>query len=290
LRLAELLIQQNEIPEATKRVNEARDLDPENPRVVHLQGRLAYEAGNHDWARSLLLQAEPKLPQDIDVLFDLALSDYSVGKVPEAVARMSRVLAVADDSFGRIAEAKRFVSMAGLHADPTKLKAATAEIDSTLKATPDYLPARIAKAVLYRIEGDIASAKEVCGKILSQFSLFIPAHGELALLYALPPEDWDKAYEHAFKVRQTRQSDPNVAKLLGISLYHRGEFKKSIQLLQECAGKGVSDARWYFYLGMSHDGLKQSKEAKSALQQAVSMGLTAELAAQATKVINRRRN
>src|SRR4029077_4599834 len=80
----------------------ARELAPNDPKVVGILGHVAYvlghdayHAGNFTWAYSLLQESARQLANDPTVLHDCAWAAYSLGKVSEARELMERTLKVA---------------------------------------------------------------------------------------------------------------------------------------------------------------------------------------------------
>jgi len=81
-----------------------------------------YQTGDYPWAASLLQQAAQQQTDDPALLFDLANADYAVGRTPDAETAMRNALTrrngQASANFTHAAEAKRFLDMLALAADP----------------------------------------------------------------------------------------------------------------------------------------------------------------------------
>jgi tetratricopeptide (TPR) repeat protein len=123
----------------------ARELAPNDPKVIGILGGAAYQTGNFAWAYGLLQESARRLPNDAEILHDLAWAAYGLGKVSEARQTMQRVLAAAPDS-GQSSDAKLFLAMTALDQEGTGLVAAESEIEKALKANPNYVPALMAQA------------------------------------------------------------------------------------------------------------------------------------------------
>jgi len=115
--------------------------------------------------------------------------------------------------------------------------------------------------------------------------LCVLANRQLAHLYVQDPPDYQKAYDHAVKAGRIPQ-DAAVAKTLGIVTLERKDYQRAAQLLQESAAKRATDAEVWFYLGKARHQLKQTAEARDALQKALAMQLKAALAAEAKGMLD----
>jgi hypothetical protein len=75
---------------------------------------------------------------------------------------------------------------------------------------------------------------------------------------------------------------------LGILTYRRGDSKRAIQLLSESEAHRADDAELQYYLGMATLRSKEpdsEKRAKQALQKALTLNLSSQLAEEAKSAI-----
>jgi tetratricopeptide (TPR) repeat protein len=285
VKLAQLYADRfNNTAKAMELAKIARNLAPEDGAIARTLGRLAYQAGDFKWSLSLLEEGARVLSKDPEVLYDLAWSQYSLGRTAEAEATMlnaqKKGIALPHSD-----EASRFLATSPLYRDPAKAKQATAQVQDLLKADPNYVPALMAAATIDEQEGDVNAAKTAYDKTLARFPFFAPAHKLLAVLYAERIGDYQRAYEPAVKAREAFPDDPDVAKTLGMVVYRRGDYKRAAQLLRESAEKRTTDAELYYYLGMAHYQLKQKSESKRALNQAMALNANAKFVEEAKKVL-----
>ena len=131
----------------------ARELAPNDPKIVGILGSAAYQTGNFTWAYSLLQESARRLPNDAEVLHDFAWAAYSLGKVSEARQAMQRLLAAAPDS-SQSKDARLFLDMTAPVQDGTEPVAAEPEIEKVLNEKPNYVPALMAKAEILRQRRD----------------------------------------------------------------------------------------------------------------------------------------
>jgi tetratricopeptide (TPR) repeat protein len=262
----------------------AYKLAPDDPAVAGLLGRLAYRAGDHKWALSLLRQTAARRSADPELLYDLAEAAYSVGRIAEAEAAAQAALQVGS-SFGRAGEAKRFLGWISLANNPAQAAAAEAQIEQILQSDPGCAPALAALASAHEQKGDVKAAKLAYEKLLARYPDFTLAKKRLAILCAEDAGDNHKTFEMAIRAREAFPDDAELGKALGIIIYKRGDYVAAANLLKESAAKRPNDAKTTFYLGMSLYWMRKQAESKQVLQTALGMGLPAELAAEAQRVL-----
>jgi tetratricopeptide (TPR) repeat protein len=262
----------------------ARAAAPEDGEVAHAAGRAAFQAGQHDWAYNILQESNRKLTDDPEVLYDLAWSAYSVGKVAEAENAMRSALH-SRTNFSRTQAANQFLDMVHLVGDPAALSQATARIQDALKADAGYVPALMAAALAWERRGDYAEAKTLYEQVLKRYPQFTPATRNLAILYTNHLDDNQKGYEMASKARRALPDDVELTRAMGKLAYRRGEYQYAAQLLKEVEQKQAADAETYFYLGLTQSRLKQKAESTASLRQALAMNLNTKLAEEAKRVL-----
>ena len=262
----------------------ARTLAPNDPKVLGILGGAAYQTGNFPWAYSLLQESARQLPNDAEILHNLAWTAYSLGKVSEARQTMQRVLAAAPDS-GQSSDAKLFLAMTALDEEGTRLVAPESEIERALKTNPNYVPALMAQAGTLLKRGESKAAAATYTEVLRRLPDFAPAQKRLAALYLDIPEKREEAYDLAAKARRTLPDDPELAQVLAELSFQRKEFAYAVQLLRQSAKKKPLEAKYLYYLGMSHLKVKDKIQSREALDQALAAGLQDPLASDARRAI-----
>ena len=273
-----------DLPKAFGLAKEAYNLTPNDPLVTHTLGRLAYQTGDFQWALSQLQLTAQSQPQDPEVLFDLAESLYSVGRVEEARTALQNTMQTGA-AFSRTDEARRFLAMLDLADQPAQASAAQGQVTEILKAAPGYVPALIVQAVIAEHKPDPAAAEQSYEEVLKQYPDFIPALKKLAILYAQTPATNDKAYALAVKARKALPADSEVARTLGIIVFRRADFSQAASLLQESARQRTDDAELRYYLGMAQYRLKNRSESKASLQRALDLNLSGPQAVEARQIL-----
>ena len=259
----------------------ARALSPQDPKTTGVLGRVAFATGDFAWAYSLLQESARQLTSDPIILHDLAWAAYSLGKVDEARKAMQGALA-ATPAPETAKDAHLFLDLTAASAEsPT----ANAEIDSTLKSDPKYVPALMAAGLRDLKNGNKSPAVARFTEVLREFPDFAPAQFQLATLYADDPSHETEAYDLAAKARKSLPEDPAVAQLLGQLSYRKKEYPRAAQLLEESASKRPLDGQGLYYLGVTYKEQKDPAKAQKLLTEAVARGLPAHIKAEAERVL-----
>ena len=273
-------LQDNE--KALRFARKARELAPNDPKIVGILGRAAYQSGNFTWAYSLLQESALRLPNDAEILRDLAWTAYSLGKVSEARQVMQRVLGATPNP-RQAEDAKQFLAMTALDGEDL---AAEPTVRKLLESDSSYAPALMILGELQTQRGQTKEAEATYTDVLRRFPDFAPAQKKLAALCVDDPERQEKAYDLAIKARKTLAGDPELARILGQISYQRKEFAYAIQLLRESEKDRPLDAKHLYYLGMSQLKTKEKTQSREALDRALAAGLQDPLAAEAWRAIN----
>ena len=244
---------------------------------------MAYQTGNFTWAYSLLQESARQLPNDAEILHDFAWAAYSLGKVTEARQTMQRVIDPSPNSTVS-SDAKSFLSMTDLDREGVS-DSEELEISRTLRANPGYVPALMAQAGIDLKRGKSDAAATAYIEVLRHFPDFAPAQKDLASLYLEIPAKRDEAYDLALRARRALPDDPELAQVLAELSYERKQFAYAVQLLQQSAGKKPLNAKYLYYLGMSHLKANEKQQSRQALQAALEAGLPDPLASEANSAL-----
>ena len=153
------------------------------------------------------------------------------------------------------------------------------------KRDPDYIPALMARAAILLRRGQSEAAATTYSEVLRRFPDFASAQKRLAALYAADPERRDQAYDLVMKARKTLPDDPELAQILAELSYQRQEFAYAVQLLRRSSEKRPLDAKYLYYLGMSHLKANEKPQSREALRQALAAGLPDPLASEAKSAL-----
>lgn len=273
----------------------ARKLAPDDAAIAYALGRLAYQLGDYTWAAGLLQEAARKLPESPDISLDLAIANYSVGRVAEAETALRNALkppavSLSNPSpalFTRAGEARQLLDLISLAANPSEAVKRSAEVELALKADANSVPALMASGAISEQKSDAAVATQSYEKVLARFPDFSPAKLRLAILGAATGKaEFDqKTFDRALQARTVYPNNPELAKALGILTYRKGDHARAVTLLKESSAVLKDDAEIWYYLGQAQFGLKKPMESKAALQRAMELGLKGDAAKEAQRIM-----
>jgi tetratricopeptide (TPR) repeat protein len=94
LRVAEMLIEDKQVPEALPHLERLYDQQPEHPEVMARLGMCRYFQNQPEQARRLMEAALEHLPNDVSLLLHLAKLDLQEGRGAEAERRLRKLLEI----------------------------------------------------------------------------------------------------------------------------------------------------------------------------------------------------
>jgi tetratricopeptide (TPR) repeat protein len=275
-----------DVAKAYAMARDAYKLAPNDPKVSQVYGRLAYQSGDYKLASTLLQQSVQAQPDDGLGLFDYAQATYCLGQVAEAQTALQNALQF-NLPAPQATEARRMLDLINMAADPAQAVAASARLAEILKTEPDYVPALMAQAAASERQANLAAAENNYEKVLNRYQDFAPVQRQLAILYSRDTTKTDRAYALAIKARVTYPSDPALTKALGLILLQQGNAARAAQVLGDATAMNSADAEAFFFLGTAQFQLKNQAEAKVALQQAITMQLSAPQTAAARQMLDK---
>jgi tetratricopeptide (TPR) repeat protein len=282
-RLALLYLSLNDTGKALDLAKQAHTLAPDDAMISWTLGRLVYRNGDYPFALSLLQNAHDKLPTQYDLLYDLAWSLYSVGKVADAETSMQQAITVL--SGGNLEDGKLFLAMLAAARAPMAAQQMASQATQVLATNSSYVPAIMVLAVQQEQQNKFDDAKKLYQRALARYPSFSPAARNLAILTAGHSGDDDKAYEAGMKARVAYADDAEFTEALGVLAYRREDYAQAAQLLKQNTERLNKNGRLLYYLGKADYQLKQKQESKDALQRALSLNLQSDLAADARKLL-----
>ena len=187
LKIAQLYdLRLNRPLQAMQIAKEAHGLLPDDPRINLMLGRLAFKNNDYKWAASLLQEAARSLPNEADVIYDLAWSHYSLGQVPEAEAKMklvsNRVRLTPDTTNSESSDpheytqaAKQFLEFIAASKDPRLVEQSARQGEHVLSAESNYVPALIICALAREQQQKFKEAAQFFQRALDIYPAFAPA-------------------------------------------------------------------------------------------------------------------
>jgi tetratricopeptide (TPR) repeat protein len=274
----------NQPEKALSLAKAAHKLAPDNADVSAILGHLVYRSDDYVYALSLLESAADRLPNQPDLLYDLAWAYYGVGRVADAETAMQKALR-SGVAFDGSEDAKRFVALADAFGSASKVQAGLGQARQILQSEAKYVPALMVSGAAEERAGHFKAAQEAYDQALAVFPLFAPAARQLTILDARHFSDDAKGYALGEKARTAYPDDPEVAASLGILSYYQAKYPRSAELLREGMAATKDDGELYYYLGMDYYQLKRARESQQALERAIALKIPDTQAAEAKRIL-----
>lgn len=244
---------------AAVHARKARSLDPAQPAIADTLGWIEWKLGNFPVAMALLMEAAEKLGENPEVQYHLGMAHYSMGQATEAIAALSKAVAV-ETEFPKKAEAEKYLALLRESARATEdqLKARIAE-------NPKDVMAQLQVAALLAGSGRAEDALAAYQKA-QELNPAIPAAlvGQ-ARLYGGPLNSPEKALKAATAARELAPRDPQVIAGLGFAKLLVGEHEEAYGLLKDATAVLDEDASVSFDYGRAAYSLGRVAEARTAM-------------------------
>lgn len=261
----------------------AHTLQPTDGQAAWRFGRLVYDAGDFAWSVTLLQEAARQLPNQPNIIFDLAQAQYSVGRIADAEASLKQALA--GQNLANREAAQRMAAMIAATKTPALLQAAQPEARRILASEPNHVPALMVTALGFEQQKDFRGARQVYEKILAQNAAFVTATRNLAIVYADQLGDDQKGEELGVKARQTFSDDPELAFSLGAIFYRKADYNSAVRFLRQSQAKRPQHAETLFFLGMCLFQQKNGPESRTQLMEAIRYKLPPQEEHEARRVL-----
>ncbi len=214
----------------------------------------------------------------------MALALFSVGQIEEAAITLRSYIAGSRGK--RVMEAKDVLALVDYISGKGDLRTSASIVQARLKQDPNDLPALMASGLMARSNGKYSEAASVFERIAAIDKQFPAAHRQLAILYAGPLVNVQKAYDSGSKARPAFPNDPELTAAMGKTAYRRNDYQSAARLLAEALRTSPPDTEAHYFLGMVYFKTGRFPEAKIELKKAVSGQLEASLTAEATKALS----
>ncbi|MGH7995456.1 MAG: tetratricopeptide repeat protein, partial [Opitutaceae bacterium] len=252
-----------DLKDAYALAKEARAAAPDDPRVADTLGWVLFKRGNYRGALDLFEESAGRVPGDLSVQYHLGMARYMLGEENEA--RISLARAATDRADPEIAlAAKNRIGI--LDIDPgTATPATRADLEKRARAEPNDPIVLMRLAAIEAKEGSAADA----ARHFEAARALVPVHAEtlsaLAQLYAGPLHRPDKARKLAKLAHEMAPNDPAIARTLGELLYATGDYRWSMDLLEQAAQGAPNDPQLQYELARGYYSVGRVPDAQQAL-------------------------
>ncbi len=252
----------------------ARSLAPRDPQALAVLGTAKLRAGLPQEAYGLFKDASGEIGDNPAFQADFAEAAYLLGRTGEA---REVIAPVAASESPESAAAKRFLLLtspdAGEHPD------AAAEVEKALAENPADVAALMVRGQLETIAGK--DAVTTYREILKIQPGFDAARVRLAGVLLQDSTKLDEALSLARQARGKLPADADLAGILGIASYRKGDSRYAAQVLKELATQRTLAAGEFFALGMSQAAIGDKSGSVANLTSAIGAGLDDAQAAEA---------
>jgi len=163
--------------------------------------------------------------------------------------------------------------------------AAIARYEKALVLRPNFPPLETLVGNLYLDKGDLATARKHYEQALAINPNFAIAASNLAWVYTKQGGNLDVALGLAQKAKQLMPELDSITDTLAWVQYKKGSYISAKPLLQECVRKAPQYAPYHYHLGMVLAASGEKAKAKTELEAALRMKLSAEDATDARQAL-----
>ena len=279
----------NDLQKSLAYAKDAHAAAPDDAAISQLLGHIVCKTGDYNWASSLLQDAALRSPGDPALQYDLALSQYGLGRLGPAQLSLQSAIAVTTPHSPLptplLEAAQRLLAFITAYQNPAQRQTVAPQIETILKSDPNYIPALMLSAQLQEQQGNYQGSRKSLEHVLNLNQLFTPATHDLALLCFAHFPDYPGNYDLVTKARQASPDDPDLAKAAGVLAYRRADYPAATRFLKQCLQTRTTDPELFYYLGLAQYQLKAKSDSKSSLQQALSLNLDPKLASDAQRLL-----
>lgn len=262
-----------------------RAAEPNDPNIAWQLGQQMLKAGEFAAAGPLLADAARAINGQPELLFDVARSQYSLGRIPEAEKALETYLGTKETIANRKPAERLAALLAAARQQPGPREADIALARQTIAENPNDIPALMVLALDLEQRGLHKEAAREHEHILKLNPLFAPAMRELAILLSEHLGDDEKAEQLALKARQILTEDAELEYELGVISYRKAAYAEAAKYLQQASRRRPKHANTWFMLGMAHFQLKNESEARGELQRALTLKLSPQEETEAKRVL-----
>ncbi|NNC87274.1 MAG: tetratricopeptide repeat protein [Akkermansiaceae bacterium] len=265
---------------------------PENPESHIMVGLIERMRGHADAARTALLRAEELAPGLPLVAAQLIGLDLEAEKPDAARARSERLLEahpdsaaahflkasieahvrnwdVAEDTLKKCLQldpdyGRAYAMLISIYLETERLEEARRELGDFLAKDPDNPAALQRLASIEQQLGDIPAATKNYEAVLAVAPDSSVAQNNLAVLYLAHGGRTEEAYQLAMKARVANPDDAAIADTLGWIVFHRGEYRRALALLEESSSRLGDNPEVLYHLGRARQAMGDVDGARSA--------------------------
>jgi tetratricopeptide (TPR) repeat protein len=256
----------NDLDQAYRSAQKARELAPYDPFVADTLGWILYKKQDYTRALALLQESAEKQPNDGEVQYHVGMAHYRIGE--EESARLSLNSALSKKNFGATNEALRRLKILDI-APQSATSADRAELEKQLEQDSTDPIALIRMAAMQERDGDFEKAAVTYEKAIKQTPQNARAIIRLALLNSTKLGQAQKGLDLAKNAHTFAPDDPYISETLGRMLFQAHDYPYALNLLQAAARLLPTQPDLLHDLAWACFSMGQVAEAQDAMQRAL---------------------
>jgi len=230
-QIVAILVSQGKVPQARERVGRQIAMNPQDPRLHNLLGRVFVQSKN-------FVEAEATFKK--------------------AMALDGTMLSI-------------YANLGDLYARQGKVEQAIGEFETIVAKRPQHLSALMILGMLHEQRKDYSRAMAKYEEALRVDATFAPAANNLAWILIESGGDKERALSYAEAARKAMPGDPYIGDTLGWIYYHKQLYVKSASLLKESVDRLPDHPLFLYHYGMAQYANQNSAEAKKSLAKFLSL-------------------
>lgn len=259
----------NDLDQAYKYAERARELSPYDPYVADTLGWILYRKYDYIRAQALLQESAQKQPNNGEVQYHVGMAHYMLGE--EESARSNLHFALARKNFEGTNEVFRRLRI--LDIDPkTASDADRAWLDKQIEQDSTDPIALVRLAALQERDGEFEKAAATYEKAIKQTPQNARAIIRLALLNSTKLGQAQKGLDLAKNAHTFAPDDPYISEALGRMLFQAREYPYALSLLQAAARLLPAQPDLLHDLAWAYVSVGQVAEAQDSMQRALQTG------------------
>ena len=280
-RLGKVLSVRGNYPDAEKAYASALALAPDYAPALNGLSEILVKQGKAKQASALIdrqVAAQPKAYQLV-----VAKAEFCIAQKDWACAERSYKQTVALNPY----YVNGYLALAHIYAATNHPDQMIQQYEAARSKFPDYLPTYILLGQVYAYVGDVNRAQKTYQEALKVDPTFYLAQMNLARLYADHGGSLADALQLAQKAKASQPDDPNVNDTLGWVYYKQGLYRSAVPVLEAAVATDPRAAAFQFHLGMVYLAAGQPEKARTCLQTALNLGLSADDARAAQEALHK---
>ncbi len=164
-----------------------------------------------------------------------------------------------------------YYALARIYLSENRAEEAIAQYQAIIEKNPEQAGPHMLLGTLFDMRKDFEKSEAHYRKALEVRPDFAPAANNLAYLLVEREGGLDEALNLARRARELMPDDPSVMDTLGWVYYHRGLYASAISEFSDSLKKIPDNPVVHYHLGLAHHKYEQPKQARAALEKALSL-------------------